>query len=115
MVSVDDVLITSPNENLIAEVKIYLHKKFTIKVLGDASYFLGIELLKTIQGLYVNQRKYVFDILSQMGLKGVKLASNPIIKNLQLCMDERKILEDPKKIPKVGWKITLSQFYKTLY
>lgn len=50
LVYVDDVLITSPNESIITEVKAYLHKAFIIKDLGDASYFLGIELLKTEKG-----------------------------------------------------------------
>lgn len=64
VVYVDDVLITGPNEDCIKEVKQMLHEAFTIKDLGQASYFLGIELLKTEEGLYVNQRKYVLDILS---------------------------------------------------
>lgn len=45
VVYVDDVLITGPNEKLINEVKDQLHKAFTIKDLGQASYFLGVELL----------------------------------------------------------------------
>lgn len=67
LVYVDDVLITSPNESIITEVKAYLHKAFIIKDLGDASYFLGIELLKTEKELYINQRKYVKYILSKVG------------------------------------------------
>lgn len=68
VVYVYNVLITGPNEKLINEVKDQLHKAFTIKDLGKASYFLGVELLQTEHGLYVNQRKYILDILSEAGL-----------------------------------------------
>lgn len=57
LVYVDDVLITGPDEALIKEVKSYLHNIFTIKDLGDASYFLGIKLLKTERGLICKSKK----------------------------------------------------------
>lgn len=71
VVYVDDVFIPVPNEILIQEVKKQLHETFTIKDLGVASYFLGIELLKTEKGLHVNQRKHVMDILVDDGLTRV--------------------------------------------
>lgn len=97
VVYVDDVLITGPNEALIKQVKEQLHDAFTIKDLGEASYFLGIELLKTDKGLYVNQRKYVMDILADVGLTGVKPAPTPVMKNVSFCADQGKFLQDPKK------------------
>lgn len=41
----DDVLITGPSEDLIAELKALLHVAFTIKDLGAAHYFLGMEIV----------------------------------------------------------------------
>lgn len=82
VVYVDDALITGPSENIIKEVKDQLHEAFTIKDLGQASYFLGVELLKTKKGLYVNQRKYILDILDDAGLTGVKPTSTLVMKNV---------------------------------
>lgn len=42
VVYVDDVLITSPSLPLIQELKHFLHATFTIKDLGEAQYFLGM-------------------------------------------------------------------------
>lgn len=67
----DDVLNTGPNEAFITKFKNYLNQTFTIKDHGDASYFIGIELLKTKKGFYVNQRKYVLDIWSEAGLTDI--------------------------------------------
>lgn len=44
MVYVDDVLLTGTHETDINVVKQFLHTKFTIKDLGYAKYFLGIEI-----------------------------------------------------------------------
>lgn len=62
---------TGPNEAFITKFKNYLNQTFTIKDHGDASYFIGIELLKTKKGFYVNQRKYVLDIWSEAGLTDI--------------------------------------------
>ncbi|KAL0402464.1 UNVERIFIED_CONTAM: Retrovirus-related Pol polyprotein from transposon RE1 [Sesamum latifolium] len=44
IVYVDDVLITCPSEVKIAEIKAFLDSTFTIKDLGYAKYFLGLEI-----------------------------------------------------------------------
>lgn len=45
LVYVDDVLITGTSEEDITEIKVYLHKLFTIKDIGYAKYFFGWKLL----------------------------------------------------------------------
>ncbi|KAK4399873.1 Retrovirus-related Pol polyprotein from transposon RE1 [Sesamum angolense] len=51
LVYVDDVLITSSKESLISPVKDYLHKLFTIKDMGPAKYFLGLEIARSLQSV----------------------------------------------------------------
>lgn len=46
LVYVDDVLITGNNDAEIQTTKKALHDKFTIKDLGLANYFLGIEICR---------------------------------------------------------------------
>ncbi|CAM8877382.1 unnamed protein product [Rhodiola kirilowii] len=43
LVYVDDVLITGNSEEIISEVKQFIHEKFRIKDLGQLKYFLGLE------------------------------------------------------------------------
>lgn len=68
LVYVDDVLITGTCEEEIKQVKDYLHVAFTIKDLGHVHYFLCLEIVRSENGTYVNQRKYILDILSYAGL-----------------------------------------------
>lgn len=47
----DDVLLSGPSLPLLEEVKAFLHSEFTIKDIGDAKYFLGMEIARTSAGL----------------------------------------------------------------
>ncbi|KAL0372319.1 UNVERIFIED_CONTAM: Retrovirus-related Pol polyprotein from transposon RE1 [Sesamum calycinum] len=47
IVYVDDVLITCPSEDKITEIKHFLNTAFTIKDLGHAKYFLGLEIARS--------------------------------------------------------------------
>lgn len=93
MVYVDDLLITGSNEDKIIELKGDLHKLFTIKDMGHARYFLGLEIIRNKTGMYINQRKYILDILRDAGLLGSKPTNVPLPK---LAADQGEPLCDPK-------------------
>lgn len=63
LVYIDDLLITGNSIKEIKQIKEELHKLFTIKDLGSAKYFLGLEIVRKKEGMYINQRKYILDIL----------------------------------------------------
>lgn len=54
------------------------------KNLGGLKYFLGIEVSRSKQGIILSQRKYVLDLLSEVGLLECKPADTPIVQNHQL-------------------------------
>lgn len=74
LVYVDDIIVTGNNLGEIEKFKMFLKSKFKIKDLGKLKYFLGIEVVDTDNGICLNQRKYVFDLLSEYGM----LADNGI-------------------------------------
>ncbi|KAK4387417.1 Retrovirus-related Pol polyprotein from transposon RE1 [Sesamum angolense] len=63
LVYVDDILLTGSSTTDIDVVKTYLDRLFTIKDLGPAKYFLGLQLARSDHGLLVTQTKYLTDIL----------------------------------------------------
>ena len=77
---VDDVLIAGSLEYDILETKTFLHSCFTIKDMGYAKYFLGIEIARHPHGTYIHRRKYILDLLMDVGLLGAKLAITPLPK-----------------------------------
>ncbi|KAL2238109.1 UNVERIFIED_CONTAM: Retrovirus-related Pol polyprotein from transposon RE1 [Sesamum indicum] len=84
LVYVDDTLVTAPTMDDIQKVKQYLHDLFTIKDMGDARYFLGLEIARNSTGLYVAQTKYIVDIINDTGLSAAKSVSTPFPQGLKL-------------------------------
>ncbi|KAK4390127.1 Retrovirus-related Pol polyprotein from transposon RE2 [Sesamum angolense] len=95
LVYVDNVLLTGPSMELLQEVKTYLHELFTIKDMGAARYFLGLEIARSTLGLYVTQTKYVLDIVHDAGLSNAKGVSTPFPQGLKLSSDCGALLPNP--------------------
>ncbi|KAL0463232.1 UNVERIFIED_CONTAM: Retrovirus-related Pol polyprotein from transposon RE1 [Sesamum latifolium] len=96
IVYVDDILVTSPSDVLIAAVKAYLHDLFTIKDLGLACYFLGLQIARLSAGTSLTQTKYVQDILSDTGLLNAKAATTPLPQGIKLTATGGAVLSDPE-------------------
>lgn len=78
LVYVDDVLLTGNFFDEITRTKAALDHQFTIKDLGLAKYFLGIEICTTNQGTMLYQRKYIIDILTDSGIFGANSIPSPL-------------------------------------
>lgn len=84
LVYVDDILLAGPSIAEITQIKAFLDKEFSIKDLGEAKFFLGLEIARSSKGMYVNQRKYALDLLHDAGLLGAKFNTTPMVKNQKL-------------------------------
>ncbi|KAL0348033.1 UNVERIFIED_CONTAM: Retrovirus-related Pol polyprotein from transposon RE1 [Sesamum angustifolium] len=61
LVYVDDILLTGSSDATLHAINEYLDRLFTIKNLGPAKYFLGLELARSSHGLHVTQHIYLQD------------------------------------------------------
>lgn len=55
-----------------------------MKDLGGLKYFFGIEVAKL--GIFISQKKYVLDLLTETGMLNCKPIDNPIIQNHHIAM-----------------------------
>ncbi|CAM8944482.1 unnamed protein product [Rhodiola kirilowii] len=85
LVYVDDLIIAGNDSSSITRFKDYLHSCFHMKDLGILKYFLGLEIAHGKDGLFVSQRKYALDILSEAGLLGAKPTDFPLPPNHDLA------------------------------
>ncbi|CAA0839906.1 cysteine-rich RLK (RECEPTOR-like protein kinase) 8 [Striga hermonthica] len=97
LIYVDDVLITGKSLEDIENLKSYLHDLFTIKDLGQAKYFLGLEIHRTGAGTYLSQRKYIMDIVHDLGLENSKPTTTPLPQGLNLSSLQSPPLDNPQK------------------
>ena len=56
---VDDLLIFSPNMDIINVAKMLLKNNFDIKDLGEANVILGMKISRTSNGIFVDQSHYI--------------------------------------------------------
>ena len=72
LVHVDDMVIASNDKAETLKLKQQLSSRFQMKDLGDLRYFLGLEIIRTEQGIFVSQKKYVLDLIKGYGLLRAK-------------------------------------------
>ena len=77
LVYVDDIIITGSDKEGIRATKEFMKSVFDIKDLGEMKYFLGIELCRSKEGLFISQRKYALDLLKDAGAYGGRTAKIP--------------------------------------
>ena len=85
IVYVDDIVVTGNDTGEQLKLQKYLSQEFEMKDLGDLKYFLGIEVARSKTYIFMSQRKYVLDLLTETGMLGCKLADTPIEMNHKLC------------------------------
>uniref|UniRef100_A0A2N9I718 Integrase catalytic domain-containing protein n=1 Tax=Fagus sylvatica TaxID=28930 RepID=A0A2N9I718_FAGSY len=78
LVYVDDLIITGDNTKMIDSFVDGLAHRFSIKDLGQLSYFLGVEVVPNQQGILLSQRRYILDILARTHMQDAKPVLTPI-------------------------------------
>lgn len=73
-------------------MKDFIHKKFKIKDWGQLRFFLCLEVAKNSFGIFLNQRKYVIDLLSYCDMNHCKPATSHIVMKHQLACCELDLL-----------------------
>ena len=100
----DDIFITESDSKSILSLKSFLHSQFHIKDLGMLKYFLGVEVMRSMQRILLSQLKYVLDMLFEMGKLGAKPYSTPMAPNVQLTK-EGEMFEDPERYRRLVGKL----------
>ncbi|XP_073152174.1 uncharacterized protein [Henckelia pumila] len=109
LVYVDDIIVSGNDHAAIEAFKAYLSKCFYMKDLGILKYFLGIEVARGPDGIFLSQRKYSLDIISETGLLGAKPASLPLEQQHNLALANGDLLSEPEHCRRlVGRLIYLS-------
>jgi hypothetical protein len=71
-----------------------------MKDLGDLHYFLGIEVIRTPEGIHISQRHYALDMLFKFGMADYKPISTPLDRTVKHCPDFGKVC-DPTRFRRI--------------
>ena len=86
IVYVDDMIVTGNDLEERKTLQTYLSKEFEMKDLGSLKYFLGIEVSRSTERIFLSQRKYALDLLKETGMLACQPANTPVEEGLKLCI-----------------------------
>jgi hypothetical protein len=92
LVYVDDIIIASSSSSAVEALLQDLKSDFTLKDLGPLSYFLGIEVKQTSDGICLSQDKYTTDLLKCVGMFSYKPSITPLSSTGKLSAHEGEVL-----------------------
>ncbi|CAL1362863.1 unnamed protein product [Linum trigynum] len=88
LVYVDDLLLTGNNDQLLASFREALSHRFSLKSLGDISYFLDIEVIPTTDGYLLSQHNYMQDILTRFDMLDAAPTPTPMASTVTLSLTD---------------------------
>ena len=97
LVYVDDIIITGSSPPHIDRFITSLSQRFSIKDLGPLSYFLGIEVQRSSNGLHLSQNRYITDLLQRMQMSTTNSVSTPMCPNTTLSLASGMVMDDPTR------------------
>nr|GEY50479.1 hypothetical protein [Tanacetum cinerariifolium] len=86
-VYVDDIIFGSTNKELCKAFEKLMKDKFQMSLIGELTFFLGLQVKKKDNGIFISHDTYVDKILRKFGHTYGKLASTPIDTEKPLLMD----------------------------
>nr|GEX23021.1 putative RNA-directed DNA polymerase [Tanacetum cinerariifolium] len=110
IIYVDDMVITENDEEEIKRQKEGLFAEFKMKDLGNLKYFLGIEVLRSPKGIFMWQKKYILDLLAEIGMINCKPADTPMMVNQKLFMKKKAKLADRNRYQRLVGKLIYSSY-----
>ena len=102
---VDDILLIGNNVKVLTDVKNWLAEQFQMKDLGDASYVLGIQIIRDRKNrlLALSQASYIDKVLARFSMqnskKGLLPSRHGISLSKQQCPKTPQEEEDMRRIP----------------
>ena len=70
--------------------------EFEMSIIGELSYFLGLQIKQLKNGTFVSQGKYIKDMLKKFGMSDSKAISTPMGTNDNLDSDANDNMVDQK-------------------
>ena len=66
-----------------------MHSAFEMSMMEELNFFLGLQIKQLKESTFINQAKYVRDLLKKYNMEEVKTKSTPMGSSIKLDMDEK--------------------------
>lgn len=110
LVYVDNIVITGNTNTGIQRILSLLAERFSVKDAEDLNYFLGVEAHRTTNGLHLNQRKYILDLLHKYDMTNAKPITTLMASSPKLHLHSGVSLSDSTKYRRLIGSLQYLQF-----
>ena len=84
---VDDIIFGSTSEDLSKQFADLMQSKFKMSMMGELSYFLGLQVKQSTQGIFISQEKYIKNLLKKYSMDHASTARTPMSTSYKLDLD----------------------------
>nr|GEU48640.1 retrovirus-related Pol polyprotein from transposon TNT 1-94 [Tanacetum cinerariifolium] len=84
---VDDIIFGSTNPKYCTKFSDLMVKHFEMSMIGEMKFFLGLQVNQFLNGIFINQSKYIFDILKRFGMENCDTVLTPMVEQAKLKFD----------------------------
>ncbi|VFQ69303.1 unnamed protein product [Cuscuta campestris] len=88
-----------------------LKAEFAMTDMGDLHFFLGINVHRTTQGLFLHQTQFTHEILERAGMVSCRPISTPVDTKAKLSSSSGMALPDPSLYRVIARQIALTAFF----
>lgn len=82
---VDDIVFGATHKSLVDMFVEAMKSTFEMSMIGELTYFLGLQVKQQSNGLFLNQSKYAKNLVKRFGLEGAKPMKSPMCTSTKLC------------------------------
>ncbi|GJT16765.1 retrovirus-related pol polyprotein from transposon TNT 1-94 [Tanacetum coccineum] len=84
---VDDIIFASTNTAMCNEFANQMTTKFKMSMMGQMSFFLGLQISQSPRDIFINQSKYAYEIVKKYRFHSTDSVDTPMIENKKLDED----------------------------
>jgi hypothetical protein len=96
-VYIDDIIFGSTDDRLSQKFAKDMQNEFEMSLLGELSFFLGLQICQRNQGIFISQTKYIREMLKRFRMEDCKPVTTPMQTSCKLRKDDDSKSTDQRK------------------
>jgi isopentenyldiphosphate isomerase len=106
---VDHIIFGGSSHTLVFRFQKMMKSEFQMSMMGELTFFLGIQEKQTKQGTFVHQAKYMNDLMKKFNMAELKPVSTPMSTTMSLGPDEDgKAVDQREYMSMIGFLLYLT-------
>jgi hypothetical protein len=79
LVYVDDIIFRCNKDSLVQWFSFAMESKFEMSMIGELSFFFGLQITQRYEGMFISQEKYLREMLKMFQMEDSKLVGTPMV------------------------------------